>query len=552
MNNKLVVKVLFFIAFIFSGIIAHAEEEEEPSACLSPFNLSVSSVTETGASLIWFSSDSSEYYNVRYRELGSPTWNLIENVSEKSINIWDLLSCVEYEAQVQTICFNTETSVFTLSVVFETDGCCESPTSISPMVLSESSVFVVWPEADKALSYTVEYKEFTEVNWTQLIVDFNEIQLKELAACKSYLIRVLTICENGTVSEFTPEYAFNTPCGACSDNNYCITGTKNSFSEWIDQVRIGDIDNTSGSNPGGYGDYTGVYSTNLKQDSTYEIYLKPGFNFNYSEWFAAWIDYNQDGEFSPEEEIFNAGMATPDPVSGDVYIPLDSELGWTRMRVGMRYISEPAPCDPQGTFTFGEYEDYCVFIEDDISPCDLGIQLDTAWVTTSSALLEWSFLEDALAYNIRYKKVEEANWNYLAEIDTTIFIEDLDQCEDYIVEVRGVCPTDTSMYTFGIEFSTDCPTSTQEIFTGIEVLNVMPNPFYQNFQISMELEYSMDLNISLYDLQGRKLRTESYFNQSAGAQNYQFNNLSGLAPGMYMVSIDNGKHRLTKKLIKSE
>lgn len=540
------------ILFFINGFSANLQAESSKQVCLAPFNLFVQDVTENAVQLTWFSSDSAEYHTLRIRELGSPNWIYYEEISDLTLIINELLACTSYEAQVQANCFNGEESVYTISTVFETEGCCEMPAFIQGTLLSSTSIFLIWPEAPEAISYTLEYKLSSTSNWSQVLVEFNELHLKNLEECSSYDFHVLTICEGGSVSEFSQDYTYSTPCGSCTLLNYCFTGIKNSNSEWIEQVTFGDINNFSGSNPFGYGNYMGVYSTTLTQNSSYEIYLKSGSTFMYSEWFRAWIDYNQNGKFDPEEEIFNAGMATPNPVMGEVVIPEDAAIGWTRMRIGMRFAGEPFACESEGFFTFGEYEDYCVYIEDDISPCDLGIEISLENISFTSAAFSWSTLEDALAYNIRYKKTEDTEWEYVSGIDTMIFIDELEECTDYVVEVRGVCPIDTSMYTSTLEFKTECSMVAVQEIAGVDYLQIMPNPFYNQISVAMEINRSMVLQLNLLNLQGQSLYSKLYDQLLPGSYNLKFENLAELPPGVYLMTFQSERERIIKKIIKTD
>jgi hypothetical protein len=68
-----------------------------------------------------------------------------------------------------------------------------------------------------------------------------------------------------------------------------------------------------------------------------------------------WIDYNQDFEFSSNEEIYS----TPIYGSSQTYIPLSAFNGQTRMRVVWSDWGYTLPC---GNDWIGEYEDYNVTI----------------------------------------------------------------------------------------------------------------------------------------------------------------------------------------------
>ena len=125
------------------------------------------------------------------------------------------------------------------------------------------------------------------------------------------------------------------------------------YYEWIDRVRIGTLDNTSGDN-NGYGDYTSIV-TNANRGETLSVSLTPGFSgSSYTEYWKVWIDANQDYDFNdPGEEVFSkSGSST---VTGSLTIPSSAVVGQTRVRVSMRYRSAPPS---SGNFDYGEVEDY--------------------------------------------------------------------------------------------------------------------------------------------------------------------------------------------------
>jgi hypothetical protein len=79
----------------------------------------------------------------------------------------------------------------------------------------------------------------------------------------------------------------------------------------------------------------------------------------YDEFFIVWIDLNQDGSFTNEEELFNSGSPKKGLVTSILSIPASAILGSTRMRVVMQYRQEPGACVFPVEF-FGEVEDFCV------------------------------------------------------------------------------------------------------------------------------------------------------------------------------------------------
>ena len=123
-------------------------------------------------------------------------------------------------------------------------------------------------------------------------------------------------------------------------------------------MKIGDFVHLSGKD--GYGDFTRKNGPTLKPGVSYPLTLEPGYlNTAYDEFFIVWIDLNQDGSFTNEEELFNSGSPKKGIVNSILNIPVSTTLGSTRMRVVMQYRQEPGACVFPVEF-FGEVEDYCV------------------------------------------------------------------------------------------------------------------------------------------------------------------------------------------------
>ena len=90
------------------------------ATCFSPGGLS-SSLAGSNVNLSWSAVTSALSYNVRYRQSGTGTWTNTSTAST-STTIGGLVSCVEYEWQVQTVC-DTSSSSFTVSATFISPGC---------------------------------------------------------------------------------------------------------------------------------------------------------------------------------------------------------------------------------------------------------------------------------------------------------------------------------------------------------------------------------------------------------------------------------------------
>ncbi|MFI5172891.1 MAG: GEVED domain-containing protein [Chitinophagales bacterium] len=143
---------------------------------------------------------------------------------------------------------------------------------------------------------------------------------------------------------------------------YCIpdytVGTTDD--DYIDGFELGTISNlaTGGGDGSGYTDFTAL-STYLNISDTYSIHVVNTPSF--SESYRCWIDYNQDLEFTDDEELFESfTLGLAGETTEDFTVPLTAAPGFTTLRI--RCVFATADFDACGTETYGEAEDYSVFI----------------------------------------------------------------------------------------------------------------------------------------------------------------------------------------------
>ena len=126
------------------------------------------------------------------------------------------------------------------------------------------------------------------------------------------------------------------------------------------QVQLNDLNNQSTYVSSGYSNYTHK-TASLQRGQTYTITMSVENDHWPGNALAAWIDWNQDGDFSDSNEnIFmmqnNAGY------SGSFTVPNTATLGITRMRVRVHYGKTPFAC---GYDSYqGEAEDYSIKVNE--------------------------------------------------------------------------------------------------------------------------------------------------------------------------------------------
>ena len=153
--------------------------------------------------------------------------------------------------------------------------------------------------------------------------------------------------------------------GGTTTPQYCAGNGTNVQYEWISNVKIGTINNTTGANAG-YGNFTSI-SSNVTKGTAYTIQMTPGFaSTAYSEYFRVYIDYNKDYDFADAGELVYTSAGVTAMTSSSITIPTTALTGTTRMRVMMKDAALTGPCE---VFTYGEVEDYTLNIQASATTC---------------------------------------------------------------------------------------------------------------------------------------------------------------------------------------
>ena len=175
---------------------------------------------------------------------------------------------------------------------------------------------------------------------------------------------------------------FALTAGSLKAQVYCPQVAGSTYDDEIFNVTIGTLNNTSNcAQTGGPGSVLNRYSnyTNatpavpipvLIVGNSYPMSLTGGqcSGYPYSAGYAVWIDYNADFDFTDPGELVWSGGTAVFAVAGTVFnapgvgitIPLTATIGNTRMRVTV--IEGQVPSNPCSAYTWGETEDYTVFI----------------------------------------------------------------------------------------------------------------------------------------------------------------------------------------------
>lgn len=329
------------------------------TACLPAFSVQAVVQNDTTINIDWVSLDTATYSMVRFREIGAATWDSLPG-NAFGAQLTNLTACTEYEFQVGLWCDSTTFSGYSALRTIRTSGCCEAPATLFASVLDSTNAVLHWANVPAGNGYVVEYG-IVGGTWTALpVVTADSVLLENLSACSEYRFRVSRACVDGSQTQPTPEFLFNTlGCGNCVDLPYCtIIGDESQF-EWIESMTLGNYVNVSGNN-GGYELFsaTGIV---LNQGGSYAISLDPDFSGQtYNEVFRVWLDADQNGLFDDVSELLYESSPTPNIVTANITVPAATVPGITRLRVAMSWDEPTASC---GNYDYGETEDYCVTID---------------------------------------------------------------------------------------------------------------------------------------------------------------------------------------------
>lgn len=142
-------------------------------------------------------------------------------------------------------------------------------------------------------------------------------------------------------------------------------GSSAACDEYINNVLLNTINNTSNCSAGGFGNYSAM-STTLAKGSPYTVTVSPAINGTPGAYtddeIAVWIDYNNDLDFADAgERIAYVLVAAGWSNVFNFVVPATATTALVNMRVRISYSVDGAiiPC---GESTYGEVEDYKINI----------------------------------------------------------------------------------------------------------------------------------------------------------------------------------------------
>ncbi|WP_299620542.1 endonuclease [uncultured Tenacibaculum sp.] len=327
----------------------------DTQAPTAPSGLTASNTTQTGVNLAWNAATDNTAVTGYDVYQGSTK---VATVTTLNYSVTNLTASSSYSFSVRAIdaAGNTSSSSNAVSVTTLDIPDTQAPTTPSLTVsnITETTVSLTWNAAtdNTAVTGYDVYQGSTKIA-TVTTLSYNVVNLTP-DTTYSFTVRAFDAAGNVSIASNT---ASITTLPTTPVLTYCNSKGNNVNYEYIDNVVIGGISNSTSANAG-YGDFTNL-TGNLSFGSN-TIVVSAGFtSSSYTENWAVWIDLNQNGTFESSEQLVTGSSSSSGNLSYSFNIPTTAKLGNTRMRVSMKWNGAPTACE---TFSYGEVEDYTVNI----------------------------------------------------------------------------------------------------------------------------------------------------------------------------------------------
>lgn len=443
---------------------------------------------------------------IRYRIKSLFTWKDTTIYSGQDFVIDNLDACTEYEVQYKNIC-SRNTDIYSPGRIYKTSGCCDAPSNFSILNNTGNEVHFSFYDPDQ-LPLVGLLRHTGSTDWDTFVIHSSggKFNLTNLDLCAQYEFEAYAYCNNKPTPICAP-FLFNTNgCENCSDLNYCKRYKPSSDLEWLEAIQVNNTTFRSGNNLG-YGNFVGSnQSWTFEKNKTYAVTFKAGYLNDTSQLvLAAWIDYNQDGNFDDNE---NFAVPTQKFSYSKMYqlsIPANAKSGLTRMRVCLKYaaFSETTPLPCFQSLEFGEYEDYCVTITNSICDDIESVHLNSAFSNQVNLTIQDP---NSNSFIYGYRKLYSPDWILGIATSRQIQLNQLDSCSRYEIKLQSVCNDSRSnpVYFKFNTAGTGCISSTRQ--EDSERIYISPNPFTDHLYINNPDNIFISTLI-LYTVEGKSIRT---------------------------------------------
>lgn len=199
---------------------------------------------------------------------------------------------------------------------------------------------------------------------------------------------------------FSEETSYSDTATFTSILDYC--DATSSTVEPITRVVFAGIDNASSpTSTDPYEDFTAIEGQ-VEAGETYSFAAEGNTGGSWTNYFTVWIDWNQNGEFEPNE-MYEIGSITESTGTdgqqaiSDITVPSNAVQGNTRMRVRKNFNSPFT--NPCGQNSYGQTEDYTITVGE-MDDCEGIPDAGVAMVDPEEGTINSSYTVSATGYSI--------------------------------------------------------------------------------------------------------------------------------------------------------
>ncbi|MFT5280030.1 MAG: hypothetical protein ACI9P8_001669, partial [Bacteroidia bacterium] len=185
-----------------------------PNPCLNPDNFSTTGIQANQATLNWNAMPDAIQYRVKYRPVGSSSWNF--NIApSNTFAATGLFQSTEYEWKVKTICLDNSPSTYGPAQLFSTGLGCTNPTGQSVTDIHQTGATMYWNSVANAIQYKLKIRPAGSSGWNY-ISHTDTFKVKNgLLPSTDYEWKVKTICNTGSPNSYGPAHFFTTAADPC-------------------------------------------------------------------------------------------------------------------------------------------------------------------------------------------------------------------------------------------------------------------------------------------------------------------------------------------------
>jgi uncharacterized delta-60 repeat protein len=171
-----------------------------------------------------------------------------------------------------------------------------------------------------------------------------------------------------------------------------------------------------------------------------------------------------------------------------------------------------------------------------LNGCDIPKGLEVVNITPTEVALNWDNATGAGSYKLRFKVSGSGTWQKASALVSKKKIKELLAATKYIVQVRSNCNAEISSdWSEKLKFITPPARLAGELLPS-NTLQVYPNPLSDEAVVQFSITQNSILEISLFDLQGRKIKTITEGNFEAGSHQLNFSP-EDLPQGIYLLQL---------------